>query len=220
MKTFTFKEIVPLFFIMWAVIIGVAVFMAPCIPDQIPTHWNAQGQIDGYSSKPVAVFLLLGILVALYLLMLLLPHLDPLKKNYNEFEKYYYILRLALTVFFVALYVFTLLAAAGYKLNIQKFIIPAFSVLLIIMGLVLPKMKRNYFIGIRTPWTLHSDEVWQKTHKFGGWCFVGAGVFCFFTLWAGEWAFGIFIAIIIIAALLPMVYSYLEYKKLGLFKNQ
>ncbi|PIU16080.1 hypothetical protein COT20_00895 [bacterium (Candidatus Gribaldobacteria) CG08_land_8_20_14_0_20_39_15] len=218
-KLSAFKEIVPLFFIFWAVIIGVGVFMAPCIPDQIPTHWNTQGQIDGYSSKPMAVFLLLGVLVAMYLLMLFLPHLDPLKKNYKEFEKPYYILRLALIIFFVSLYVFTLLAAAGYKLDIKKFIIPSMSLLFIVFGVLMSKIKRNYFVGIRTPWTLHSDEVWLKTHKLGGWTFAGAGILCFFTLWLGDWAFAIFMVIILLAALLPIAYSYLEYKKLGLFKH-
>ena len=219
MKIITLKEMVPLFFIMWAVIMGVAVFMAPCIPDQIPTHWNAQGQIDGYSSKPVAVFLLLGVLAAMYILMLLLPHLDPFKKNYKDFEKQYYVLRLALTMFFAALYIFTLLAAAGYKVNIQKFIIPCLSALFVVFGILMPKIKRNYFVGIKTPWTLHSDEVWQKTHKFGGWAFAAAGVLCFFTLWAGDWAFGAFMIIILLAALSPVVYSYIVYKKLGLFKK-
>ncbi|MDD5750277.1 MAG: SdpI family protein [Candidatus Pacebacteria bacterium] len=219
MKIFTFKEIFPLFFIMWAVIIGVAVFMAPCIPDQLPTHWNAQGQIDGYSSKPVAVFLLMGVLLAMYVLMLVLPRLDPFRKNYEHFEKQYYVLRLALTIFFVALYIFTLLAAAGYEVDIRNFMIPGFSLLFIVIGFMIPKMKRNYFVGIKTPWTLQSEEVWNKTHKMAGKCFIAAGILCFFTLWVGNWAFGIFMAIILLAALAPVVYSYLLYRKLGLFKK-
>jgi len=219
MKIFTLKEIVPLFFIMWAVIMGVAIFIAPCIGDQIPTHWNAQGQIDGYSSKPVAVFSLLGVLLIVYLLMLLLPQLDPFKKNYAAFEKQYYVLRLLLTIFLVALYIFTLLAAAGYNLDIKRFIIQAMSLLFATIGILMPKIKKNYFVGIRTPWTLQSDEVWAKTHKFGGKAFIIAGALCFFTAWMGDWAFGAFMTIILLAALSPMVYSYLEYKKLGLFKN-
>lgn len=219
-KISAFKEIVPLFFIFLAAIIGVAIFLAPCIPDQIPSHWNAQGQVDGYSSKPIVVFLLLGVLAAIYLLMLFLPRLDPFKKNYKEFETPYYVLRLALLIFFAALYVFTLFAAAGYKLDIRKFIIPSMSLLFIVFGVLMPKIKRNYFVGIRTPWTLHSEQVWLKTQQLGGWAFIAAGILCFFTLWAGAWAFGIFIVIVLLAVLAPIIYSYLEYKKLGLFKDK
>lgn len=213
------KEAVPLLFILWAIIFGVAVFMAPCVPDRLPSHWNAQGQVDGWTSKPLAVFLFLGLIIAFYILLVFLPKLDPLRKNYQQFAGAYYWLRLMMAGFFAAFYIIFLLAASGHLQNIQKKIIPLMALLFVAMGFLMPKIKRNYFVGIKTPWTLHSDEVWAKTHKLAGWCFIVAGALCFFTLWAGEWAFMIFVAIIAVASLLPVMYSYLEYKKLGLFKN-
>ncbi|MCX6789140.1 MAG: SdpI family protein [Candidatus Gribaldobacteria bacterium] len=220
MKTKTIiKEALPLLFISWAIIFGVAVFMAPCVPDQLPSHWNAQGQVDGYSSKPMAVFLFLGMIIAFYILLVFLPRFDPFKKNYQQFAKAYSWLRIIMVSFFVAFYIIFLLAASGHLQNIQKAIIPLMALLFVAMGFLMPKIKRNYFVGIKTPWTLHSDEVWAKTHKLGGWCFGAAGVLTFFTAWLGEWGFLIFMAIISVAGLLPVVYSYLEYKKLGLFKN-
>lgn len=213
------KEALPLLFISWAIIFGVAVFMAPCVPDQLPSHWNALGQVDGYTSKPVAVFVFLGLIIAFYILLVFLPRFDPFKKNYQQFAKAYSWLRIIMVAFFVAFYIIFLLTASGYLQNIQKVIIPLMALLFVGMGFLMPKIKRNYFVGIKTPWTLQSDEVWAKTHKLGGWCFIIAGALCFFTVWAGEWAFMIFVAIISVAGLLPVVYSYLEYKKLGLFKN-
>jgi len=213
------KEAVPLLFISWAIIMGVAVFMAPCVPDQLPSHWNAQGQVNGYTSKPLAVFLFLGLIIVFYVLLVFLPRLDPFRKNYQQFANVYYWLRLMMAGFFVAFYIIFLLAASGHLPNIQKAIIPLVSLLFVGMGFLMPKIKRNYFVGIKTPWTLHSDEVWAKTHKLAGRCFIIAGVLCFFTVWAGYWAFVLFMIIILLAALSPVVYSYLEYKKLGLFKN-
>ena len=220
MKTKTIiKEALPLLFISWAIIFGVAVFMAPCVPDQLPSHWNAQGQVNSYTSKPLAVFLFLGLIIAFYILLVFLPRLDPFRKNYQQFANVYYWLRLMMAGFFVAFYIIFLLAASGHLSNIQKAIIPLMAFLFVGMGFLMPKIKRNYFVGIKTPWTLHSDEVWAKTHKLAGWCFIAAGALCFFTLWAGDWAFVLFMIIILLAVLSPVVYSYLEYKKLGLFKN-
>ena len=207
-------------FISWAIIFGVAVFMAPCVPDQLPSHWNAQGQVDGYTSKPLAVFLFLGLIMAFYVLLMFLPRFDPFKKNYQQFAGAYYWLRLMMTGFLVALYIIFLLAASGHLSNIPKATISLIALLFVGMGFLMPKIKRNYFIGIRTPWTLQSDEVWAKTHKLGGWCFVIAGALCFLTIWLEAWFSSLmFIAIILVAALLPIIYSYVAYKKLGLFKN-
>ncbi|MDP2946128.1 MAG: SdpI family protein [bacterium] len=220
MKTKTIiKEALPLLFISWAIIFGVAIFLAPCVPDQLPSHWNTQGQVDSYISKPLAVFLFLGMIIAFYILLAFLPRFDPFKKNYQQFAKAYYWLRLMMTGFFVAFYIIFLLAASGHLQNIQKTIIPLMALLFVGVGFLMPKIKRNYFVGIKTPWTLHSDEVWAKTHKLGGWCFIIAGALCFFTLWTGDWAFVIFVATISVASLLPVVYSYIVYKKLGLLKN-
>lgn len=214
------KEAVPLLFILWAIIFGVAVFLAPCVSDQLPSHWNAQGQVDGYTSKPLAVFVFLGLIIAFYILLVALPKLDPLRKNYQQFANVYYWLRLMMIVFFVVLYIAFLLAASGHLANMQKVIIPLMALLFVAMGFLMPKIKRNYFVGIKTPWTLHSDEVWAKTHKFGGWCFVIAGALCFLTVWLAGWvSFMIFVAVILVASLLPVIYSYVVYKKLGLFKN-
>lgn len=213
------KEIMPIFVIIMMGIFAASLYMAPCIT-KVPTHWNAAGQIDGYSSKTFAVLFFPLLTVAVYLLMLFLPKADPLKENYQYFEKEYYFIRLILVLFMAGMFFFTFLSAMGYRLNITYFMVPFLSLFFILVGAFMPKIKKNWFVGIRTPWTLQSDEVWIKTHKFAGKTMIVGGTMAFFTIFlSSEIAFAFFITIVLISALLPVLYSYLLYRKLELFKK-
>ncbi len=212
-KIFTKKEIAPIVVIIIMGIFAVSLYTAPCI-SRVPTHWNAQGQIDGWSSKTFAALFFPLLTVAIYLLMLFLPKIDPLKDNYQYFEKQYYFIRLILVLFLVGIYILTFFSAIGYRFNIMYFMVPLLSALFIVLGIFLPKVKKNYFVGIRTPWILQSDEVWIKTHKFAGKTMIAGGILGIFCVFLGNSAFGAFIALMIIAALLPVVYSYFVYRKL------
>ena len=214
----TKKEIVPIFVIILMGIFALSLYMAPCIT-KVPMRWNSQGQVDGYGSKAFASLFFPLLTIAMYLLMLFLPKADPLKENYQYFEKQYYFIRLMLVLMFAGIFFFTFLAAMGYKLNIMYFMVPFLSIFFIVMGIFMPKIKRNYFVGIKTPWTLQSDEVWIKTHKFAGKTMVVGGILAFLTIFLGDLAFGFFLAIVLTSALLPVLYSYLLYRKLGLFKK-
>ena len=215
MKIITIKEGFVWFFIVLALIIGATVYKAPCVPDQIPSHWNAQGEVDGYASKQFTVLFFGGMILAVYLLTLFLPLIDPLKRNYSSFAGSYFLLRLTIIAFFCLLYVFVLFSAAGWsKLKINYFIIPLISAMMIVFGILMPKIKRNYFVGVRTPWTLHSDAVWTKTHKFAGRTFMAGGVLSFFSVFFSAYSsFWIFMTIILLASLSPVVYSYLIHRK-------
>ena len=214
----TKKEIVPIFVIIIMVIFAASLYRAPCIT-KIPTHWNVQGQIDGWSGKAFGALFLPILTIIMYLLMLFLPKTDPLKENYQYFEKQYYFIRLTLVLMFAGIFFFTFLATMGYKLNIMYFMVSFLSIFFIMIGSFMPKIKKNWFVGIRTPWTLHSDEVWIKTHKFAGKTMIVGGALAFLTIFFGDLAFAFFITIVLISVLSPMVYSYLLYRKLGLFKK-
>ena len=214
----TLKEMVPIFVIFLMAVLAVVLYMAPCIT-KIPMHWNAKGQIDGWGSKTFGSLFLPILTIVMYVLLLVLPKADPLKENYKYFEKQYYFIRLMLVLMMAGVFFFTFLAVMGFKLNIMYFMVPFLSLFFIIMGLFMPKIKRNYFVGIKTPWTLQSDEVWIKTHKFAGKSMTIGGVLAFFTIFLKSQAFGFFIAIVLVSALLPVVYSYLLYRRLGLFKK-
>ncbi len=215
----TKKEIVPIFVIIIMSVFAFSLYMAPCIT-KIPTHWNAAGEIDGYSGKAFGALFVPILTIAMYLLMLFLPKADPLKENYQYFEKQYYVIRLMLVLFMAGVFFFTFLTVVGKKLNIMYFMVSFLSLLFIFMGAVMPKIKRNYFVGIKTPWTLQSDEVWIKTHKFAGKTMVAGGVLAFLTIFLpSATAFSFFILIVLLSALLPVLYSYLVFRKLGLFKK-
>ncbi|MDO8486563.1 MAG: SdpI family protein [Candidatus Staskawiczbacteria bacterium] len=215
MKIFTKKEIAPIFVIIIMSIFALSLYMAPCIT-KIPTHWNAAGQIDGWSGKAFGALFVPILTIAMYLLMLFLPKTDPFKENYQYFEKQYYFIRLFLVLFMAGIFFFTFLTVMGKKLNIMYFMVSFLSLLFIFMGAVMPKIKRNYFVGIKTPWTLHSDEVWIKTHKLAGKTMITGGVLVFLTIFLkSETAFWAFWVVVLLSAFLPVVYSYLIYRRIN-----
>ncbi|MDD4990026.1 MAG: SdpI family protein [Candidatus Pacebacteria bacterium] len=219
MRIFTKKEVAPILIIVIMVIFAASLYTAPCI-SQVPTHWNAKGQIDGWSSKAFAALFFPLLTIAVYLLMLFLPKIDPLKDNYQYFEKQYYFIRLALVLFLAGIYIFTFFAAMGFRFNTMYFSVPFLSALFIALGIFLPKIKKNWFVGIKTPWTLQNDEVWLKTHRFGAKCFILAGILGFLTVFLkSESAFWAFLIIMVIAALLPVIYSYFVYRRINLHGN-
>ncbi len=218
MKIITKKEILPIALIALAFVVGG--FLYPDLPEKMPSHWNAQGEVDAWSGKDFAVFFFPGITLAIYLLITFIPLIDPLRRNYPKFHLPYFWFRTVFVIFFVLLYFYTLWAALGTKLNINFFIIPALSVLFILIGIFLPQVRKNYFVGIKTPWTIHSEEVWDKTHRFGGKCFIAAGVFALISLLFPKYFLSIFIAVILLAAFIPVIYSYLAFRKIGGFNKE
>ena len=144
------------------VVTAIGFYNTSCLPDKLPTHWNAQGEIDGYSSKNFVLFFYPAITLFLYLLLIFLPAIDPLRKNYEKFKTPYYFIRLILVIFFAALFFVSIAAGYGLKWDIKYLIIPLISLMFITFGIFMPKIKQNWFVGIKTPWTLGSKEVWEK----------------------------------------------------------
>lgn len=219
MKIFSKLEIIPI--ILLAAMLGLSVWLyySPLLPDVMPTHWNAQGQIDGWASREFALFFPPVFAIFLYILMLFLPKIDPMKENYSHFKRQYFLVRLALVIFFFGLFLFSISSSLGSKMDIRYFIIPFISAFFLVIGLALKNIKKNYFFGIRTPWTLQSDEVWQKTHLFGSKAFVVGALLSLLSLLAGKYSFHVFLFFVLLGSLAPVVYSYFAYKKLGLLNK-
>ncbi len=182
--------------------------------DRVASHWNFKGEVDGYMSKFWGLFLIPIMSIGLYLLFLLIPKIDPLKKNIEKFRKYYDYLILMIMLFFFYVFILTLLANLGYNFNMTKTMIPAVGFLFIYIGVIMKQMKRNWFVGIRTPWTLSSKEVWKKTHELGGKLFVAAGIIIFLGAFFQEYLFWFILIPVLIAALWPVIYSYILYRKI------
>ncbi|MDO8669503.1 MAG: SdpI family protein [Candidatus Buchananbacteria bacterium] len=182
-------------------------------PDRIATHWNFEGQIDGYSSKAVGVFLLPLVILGLYLMFLVLPYLDPKKDRYQEFAKTYHLFKSLIIGFMFIMYIATGLANLGYPIDIGIVVPVLVGILFIIMGKYMGTIKPNWFVGIRTPWTMSSENVWHKTHRVGGWLFIAVGIVMLLMPLLPKWlALPIFIIAIGFATLGSFVYSYFLYR--------
>lgn len=192
-------------------VIGVIFYQK--LPDIMPTHWNFAGEADGFGSKETFVWLFPGIAVGMLILFWVLPKLNPRKEKYNKFALAWEVMQAVIIGYFAYMYFVSIYAAMVPDVNISVFVLVGIGVMFLIMGNYMGKVRQNYFVGIKTPWTIDNEDVWNKTHRFGGWCFVIAALIFIFqglTGWVSIWLFGL---AVIIAALVPIVYSYVIYPK-------
>lgn len=190
-------------------------YFYPSLPDKVPTHWNASGEVNGYGSKLFGAFGLPGISLGTYLMYLVLPYIDPKRKNYADFKSTYQFLKYLIILFFLGLEVMTLLIASGVMVNKPIFIQLMISLLFILIGNVMGRFKHNYFIGVRTPWTLANEEVWRKTHRLAAPLWVLGGIINILLAFMGTNYTGIgFIVIIAVISIVPIGYSYIAYRQI------
>lgn len=194
--------------------LGLSFYFYNNFPDQVATHWNFEGQVDDYSSKYVAAFLMPLFILGLYVMFLVLPYLDPQKARYQEFAKTYHIFKGLIIGFMFLMYLATGLANLGYAIEIGIVVPTMVGILFIIMGNYMGKIKYNWFMGIRTPWTLSSENVWNKTHRVGGWLFIFLGIIMLLMPIAPKETIApIFFSAIIITVIGSFAYSYFLYRK-------
>lgn len=192
---------------------AVSIYVYPKMPELMAAHWNAQGQVDGYMPRVWGVFFLPLLLVGFTLLLLLLPKLDPLRENIEQFREQYERFVVLMLGFFLYVHLFTLAVNLGWEVQITRVISPGMALLFYGVGVLVEHAKRNYFIGIRTPWTLAREEVWDRTHKAGGKWFKLVGVLALGGAAWPQWGVYFLLVPVILVVLYTMVYSYLEYRK-------
>lgn len=184
-------------------------------PDQVPTHWNIAGEADNYSSKGVGAFMIPGVITGIYALFLVLPLIDPRGERYADFSKAYHILKNAIVALVFGVYVVAGVAGLGYAVPVGILTPLGIGFLFLVIGNYMGKVKSNWLMGVRTPWTLSNEEVWNKTHRLSGKLFIVGGVTMALTgLIPISLRLPAFIAVIVIVGLVPMIYSYLLYKKI------
>lgn len=203
------SELIVLGLIIASFIIGAGIY--PLMPEEVASHWNATGEVDGYMPKFWGVFLLPVISVPLLVLFILIPRIDPLRENIENFRRYYDLLVVLIMSFLFYIYVLTIAWSLGYRYSMNKALSPAIGVLLYYMGIVVGNAKRNWFVGIRTPWTLSSDVVWDKTHRKGARLFKICGLIAFLGILFEEYAVFFMVAPVISASAYLIIYSYWEY---------
>lgn len=184
------------------------------LPEQMASHWSVNDQVDGYMSKFWGVFLMPLISAGMFLLFLIIPNIDPLKANIAQFRETFNIFIALIVAFMLYIHGLTLTWSLGYQgFQMSAAMLPFLGILFIVVGYMLRKAKRNFFIGIRTPWTLSSDSVWDKTHQLGSILFMLSGAFAIAgSFFGGRTAFWLIFVPLIGSTLFLVIYSYVLYR--------
>lgn len=201
-------------FVVLVVAAAMSVWAYPRLPDTVATHWNLRGQPDGYSSRLGAVILMPVVILGLTLLFNVLPRLDPRRDNYEKFRDTYRLLTNGVLAFTLVGHGLMLASGMGYAVQVDRLLPLGVGLLLVFLGNYLTRVEPNWFIGIRTPWTLSSDAVWRKTHRTGGWLFVIGGLAIAAAAFAPRGVFfPVMIATIVVVAAIPAIQSYVLWKR-------
>ncbi len=203
--------IVSIVMILAAVALSAAVYGR--LPDPMASHWGLNDQVNGTTSRFWGAFLMPIIALAMLGLFLLLPSIDPLKANIARFRGVFNAFIAFILAFLLYIHILTLawnLGNHGFRMSTA--VVPAIGLLFILAGILIRNAKRNFFIGIRTPWTLSSDRVWDETHRLGAVLFILCGILALFGLFfPGATAFLIVIVPILVCTLILFVYSYIAW---------
>jgi uncharacterized membrane protein len=192
---------------------AITIAIYPSAPDRIVSHWNAAGEADGSMSKFWGLFLIPFIMTGFVALLAVLPRIDPHKKNYEKFWDYYEGFILLFVLFMLAVQVQIILWSIGYQISPNLTFPILIGMLFIYIGFLLDHAEQNWFVGIRTPWTMSSKTVWKKTHELGGKLFKIAGVISCLGIFAGVYALWFVLVPALAVAVITVVYSYYEYQK-------
>src|SRR5467141_1134955 len=184
------------------------------LPETVATHWNLQGTPDGYSSRFWAVAVMPLVILGLTVLFNVLPKVDPRRENYAKFLDSYWLIANAVIVFLLVAHALIIASGLGYSVKIDRLMPLGIGLLFVFLGNYLTRVEPNWFVGIRTPWTLSSDTVWRKTHRTGGGLMVIGGVVLAVSAFLPRPAFlALFVVTIVIVAVIPIVQSYVLWKR-------
>ncbi|OPX86794.1 MAG: Immunity protein SdpI [Pelotomaculum sp. PtaB.Bin104] len=197
-----------------ALVLGAVIY--PQLPERVASHWNFRGEVDGYSSRFWGAFGIPLMTAGIYLLMLFVPLIDPRRENYENFAGAYRAIKAATVIFMICIHLVVVLSVLGFQVPVGKVIPAGVSLLILIIGSRMGQLRHNYFVGIKTPWTLASEEVWQKTHRLGGRIWVAAGILGLAgALLGGSAGALVLAAALALAVIVPVVYSYLVYRRIS-----
>lgn len=202
--------------VIWILILSPIVFVLMYwadFPEKVPMHWNMNNEVDRYGGK-WALFLSPGLNLGIYFLLLFIPKIDPRKKNYDLFSGTYWFFRIILSAILALLGFVTALASKGVEMNVGLIVITAVTSLFLLIGNQMGRIRPNYFVGVRTPWTLNNEEVWAKTHRATGRVWVIASLLMIpvgFLLPVKIMAIIFFVYIAVLVAF-PLIYSWRVHK--------
>lgn len=181
--------------------------------DVVVTHWNVYGEADGFLPKVEGLLLPPIIMGFILILLVFLPKFDPLRKNYTQFFGSYYFLILFFSLIFFVINIFVVLWNLGFEIPINFVILPMVAVLFFVIGFLMKDFKKNWFVGIKTPWTLSNDLVWKKTHQMGSKVFYVMGLAFLLGAFQPN-AFVIILAVVFGGIIFLFAYSYWVFRKI------
>ncbi len=194
-----------------SLLLSLAVFSS--LPEQIPAHWNVHGTVDRFAPK-LTVFIFPGIIFLFTILFQFMRRTDPNSDNYDKFQREYHRYTFVIGLVFFAVQIMTIAAAFRMDFNVNLIFCLGIGSLFIFIGNLLPKTKHNYFIGIRTPWTLADEQNWFRTHRLAGKIWVLGGLIVALTALAPEsFQVPVFLTILAVMVITPFVYSYTEFRR-------
>lgn len=185
------------------------------MPDIVPVHFNAAGEADDFGPKWINAFLIPGIACATYLFLLVIPAIDP-KKRIENTQKPIAAIRIVISLFLIGVYALVMMKSFDLEADVGQFVLVSIGILIAITGNYMNSIKPNYFIGIRTPWTLENPEVWKKTHRFASKLWILGGVMMTISAFIPFLKGSLFVIIstVLILAVVPFIYSYQLFNKL------
>ncbi len=196
-----------------AAVLVATVVAYPHLPSSVATHWNMHNQPNGYSPKWVLFLIGPGFMAGMMLLMRSLPWLSPKHFEVDSFRSTYLQVMLMMVAMLAYFYAVILWAGVGHSLNVGRAIVGGVCLLFALLGNVMGKIRRNFYIGIRTPWALANERVWNATHRFAAKTMVAGGLVGLALTAAGVDGWPVFAAVMA-GALVPVVYSLVFYKQL------
>lgn len=197
-----------------------SLFFYQQLPLQMASHWDVRGEVDGYMHKNTALFIVPTIMTVLAVAYFLIKPAKYFKDHVKKSSHYADQFLIVLLCFFLYSHLIIIVWNLGYRFNFIYAFLPVIGLLFIYLGFILPHLKRNYFIGIRTPWTLKDESVWEKTHMLGGQIFKVIGILMILSVFIPDYAFGVIISSVVFSVLYSFIYSYKEFKKLEIHKKK
>jgi len=193
---------------------GFSVWAYGRLPGQVITHWGIDGRPDGWASPLAAAMIIPAVGLALALIFLALPRIDPRREAYRTPSSPYWVIANAVLALLAVLHILVLGHGLGWAVNALAAVTVGVGGLFVLIGALMPKMKPSWFMGIRTPWTLSDDGIWEATHRFGGRLFMAAGVvIALSSVVEGNWWLVGAMAVAATLALVPVGYSWWLWQK-------
>ena len=205
--------IISLIIVLASFLIGI--YFYPQMPDKLASHWDVQGEVNGYLPKTIGLFLMPVISIILLATFVIIPKIDPLRANIQKFRDYFDTFVLGILIFMFYIYMLSIMWNLGITFNMTLLIIPPIGLIFFCAGVLTENSEMNWFIGIRTPWTLSDERVWKKTNKLGGKIFKVSGIIAILSILIPGYEIILVLVPVIAGSIYLVAYSYYQYMRLN-----